>query len=364
MSIEKFRLEKDAIMTKEEIIRIMKKANDFWIDSHKNPGWAFWDEAVYFTGNMEAYYTTQDEAYRDYSIKWAQANQWMGAKNSDKETWRYSYGETDEFVLFGDWEVSFQTYIDLYNLEEKPKDPKKLARVLEVMDYQINTKNNDYLWWIDGLYMVMPVLTKMYKVTGEQRYLDKLYVYYKYAKDRFFDEETGFWYRDIKYIFPKHKSLNGKKEFWSRGSGWVFAALVKVLKDLEDDNPHKAEFIEVLKTMANSLIKTQDPQGYWTRSIMDSSQGPGPETSGTALFTYGLAWGINNGILEKKIYLGTLLRAWNYLANTALQPDGKVGYVQPIGENPSPNIVVDASSTSNFGVGVFLLACSEMSKLR
>ena len=354
---------KNKVMSKEEIINIMKRANNYWISTHKEPGWAFWDEAVYFTGNMEAYFVTKDESYRDYAIKWADANQWMGAKSSDKSTWRYSYGETNEFVLFGDWQVSFQTYIDLYNLEACPKDKHKIARVIEVMDYQTSTENEDYLWWIDGFYMVMPVLTRMYNLTGEQKYLDKLYAYYKYAKDRFFDEEDGFWYRDIKYIYPNHKSPNGKKEFWSRGSGWVFAALAKVLKELEMDNPNRKEFIKVFKTMAQSIIRSQQPQGYWTRSIMDEKQGPGPETSGTALFTYGLAWGINNGILDREAYLPKLLKAWDYLANVALAPDGKVGYVQPIGENPSPDIIVNASSTANFGVGVFLLACVEMAKL-
>lgn len=353
---------KETIIKKEEIIEIMKKANDYWIATHPKPSWAFWNEAVYFTGNMEAYNVTKNEKYREYALKWAEANEWKGAKNSDKSTWVYNYGETDEHVLFGDWQVCFQTYIDLYNLEET-KDKKKIARALEVMDYQTSTDNEDYLWWIDGLYMVMPVLTRMYHLTGKQKYLDKLYTYFKFAEDRFYDKEDGFWYRDIKYIYPKHKSPNGKKEFWSRGSGWVFASLAKVLKDTDVDNPHRAEFIEVFKTMAGSLIKTQQPDGYWTRSIMDTAQGPGPETSGTALFTYGLAWGINNGILSREAYMPTLLKAWNYLVGTALQPDGKVGYVQPIGENPSPDKVVNEDSTANFGVGVFLLACAEMSRL-
>lgn len=351
------------LIQKEKIIDIIKKVNNYWISTHEEPSWSFWDEAVYFTGNMEAYFYTKDEAYRNYALKWAEKNKWMGAKNLDKSSWKYSYGETDEFVLFGDWQVCFQTYIDLYNLEKEPKDKKKIARALEVMDYLTDTNNEDYLWWIDGLYMVMPVLTRMYKLTGQQKYLDKMYVYFKYAKDRFFDEEDGFWYRDIKYIYPKHKSLNGKKEFWSRGSGWVFAAIAKVLNELEADNKYREEFLEVFNKMANNLRKNQQTDGYWTRSIMDPEQGPGAETSGTALFTYGLAWGINNGILNRDYYMPALLKAWNYLSNIALQPDGKVGYVQPIGENPSPSIIVNASSTANFGVGVYLLACVEMARL-
>ena len=94
-----------------------------------------------------------------------------------------------------------------------------------------------------------------------------------------------------------------------------------------------------------------------------SSRGaPGPETSGTAFFTYGLLWGINNGYLKEKTYLPAALKGWEYLSTTALQSSGKIGYIQPIGEKAIPGQVVDANSTANFGVGAFLLAASEMVK--
>jgi len=94
----------------------------------------------------------------------------MGAKSDNKENWKYTYGETNEHVLFGDWQICFQTYIDLYNLD---KDEKKIARAREVMEYEMSTARNDYWWWADGLYMVMPVMTKLYKVTSNQLYLEK-----------------------------------------------------------------------------------------------------------------------------------------------------------------------------------------------
>ena len=112
--------------------------------------------------------------------------------------------------------------------------------------------------------------------------------------------------------------------------------------------------------MAEAIVKHQQEEGYWTRSIMDAEHAPGPETSGTAFFTYGLLWGINNGYLDKKEYLPAAAKAWNYLSTVALQPNGKVGYVQPIGERAIPGQIVDVNSTSGFGVGAFLLAASEM----
>jgi len=94
--------------------------------------------------------------------------------------------------------------------------------------------------------------------------------------------------------------------------------------------------------------------------MLDPLQAPGKETSGTAFFTYGLIWGINNGYLNEKKYLPTALKGWQYLSKDALQPDGKIGYVQPIGDKAIPGQVIDANSTANFGVGAFLLAASEM----
>ena len=345
--------------TQKKVLSVIDKVNDYWQSTHPNPGWAFWDEAAYHTGNMAAYRVTKKDAYKNYSEKWAEKNKWMGATSPNKSEWKYNYGETNKHVLFGDWQICFQTYIDLYNLD-KIKDPGKIARAKEVMEYQISTPQNDYWWWADGLYMVMPVMTRLYNVTGNALYLDKLAAYFEYANSIMYDADEKIYYRDAKYIFPKHKTANGKKDFWARGNGWVFAALAKVLTDLPDTDKHRNEYVSKFEGMAETIKKLQHPEGYWTRSMMDAQHAPGPETSGTAFFTYGLLWGINNGFLDKTEYLPVVLKAWDYLTETAVQPDGKVGYVQPIGERAIPGQIVNKNSTTNFGVGAFLLAATEM----
>ncbi len=342
-----------------QVLQIIDKVNGQWQATHPEPGWAFWDNAAYHTGNMEAYRLTGRQDYLDYSKAWAEHNQWKGAKSDDKSEWKYSYGETDDYPLFGDWQICFQTYADLYNIEP---DEQKIARAREVMEYEMSTPNNDYWWWADGLYMVMPVMTKMYNITKNQQYLDKLYEYWSYANSIMYDEEAGLYFRDAKYVYPKHTSTNGGKDFWARGDGWVIAALAKVITDLPADDPHRQEYIDRYLTMAKAVAACQQPEGYWTRSMLDPDHAPGPETSGTAFFTYALLWGLNNGLLEPAEYEPVVRRSWNYLTNTALQPDGTVGYVQPIGEKAIPGQVVDANSTSNFGVGAFLLACCEMAR--
>ncbi|MEN2413093.1 glycoside hydrolase family 88/105 protein [Flavobacterium mesophilum] len=345
--------------SKKEVIAIIDQVNNRWQTSHPEPGNSFWHVSAYHTGNMEAYKVTKNKKYLDYSMAWAEKNQWMGAKSNDKSEWKYNYGETDKHVLFGDWQICFQTYIDLYNLTGK-KDPNKIARAREVMEYEMSTSANDYWWWVDGLYMVMPVMTKLNKVTGNEMYLEKLHTYLQYADSIMYDAEAKLYFRDAKYVYPKHTSANGKKDFWARGDGWIFAGYAKIIQDLPKSAKHRAEYIQRFKDMAQALAVSQQKEGYWTRSILDPEHAPGPETSGTAFFTYGFLWGINNGILDKKTYLPVVEKSWNYLTTFALQADGTVGYVQPIGEKAIPGQVVDKNSTADFGVGAFLLAASEM----
>jgi len=343
----------------EEVIKIIHKVNRYWQKQNPEHGRAFWDNAVYHTGNMEAYFLTGTAEYKNYSESWAQHNEWKGAKSEKKAEWKLTYGESENYVLFGDYQVCFQTYCDLYTADP---DPRKIARARQVMEYEMSTARKDYWWWADGLYMVMPVMTKLYRITNNKQYLDKLYEYTLYCDSLMYDEKEGLYYRDARYVYPKHKSGNDKKDFWARGDGWVIAGLAKVLKDLPKDYNHRDFFISKFKKMASALAACQQPEGYWTRSLYDASFAPGPETSGTALMTYGLLWGINNGYLDNDTFGPVCKKAWNYLSKVAMQSNGKIGYVQPIGDRAIPGQVVDKNSTSNFGVGAFLLASCEMAR--
>jgi unsaturated rhamnogalacturonyl hydrolase len=345
--------------TRAEVLAALTLANGYWQANNSPAQWPFWDVAAYHTGNMEAYFLTGKEEYRNYSTAWAEHNKWSSASSNVKADWKYQYGETSDHVLFGDWQICFQTYLDLYQLDPA-KDKRKIARALEVIGHQISTPNIDYWWWADGLYMVMPVMTKLYKLTGDKRYLDKLEEYFLFADKLMFDEAAGLYYRDAKYVYPKHKSANGGKDFWARGDGWVFAGLAKVLADLPSSHPSHALFMRRFKGMAVALKPLQQDEGYWTRSLLDPGHAPGRETSGTAFFTYAYLWGMNHGYLDKAEYTPVVAKSWQYLSKIALQPNGKVGYIQPIGERAIPGQVVDQESTGPFGVGAFLLAAAEM----
>ena len=362
-------------------IEMITMVNDHWQQTHRPEVRAFWDEAAYHTGNMEAYRLLGNACWLDYSTTWARHNRWMGAQEQDPAKWKYkNYGEGHDYVLFGDWQICFQTYMDLYRIEVgdsrfeiadiaglQPLTTNiktqianhKIARAIQVMDYEVRQPQNDFWWWADALYMVMPVMTKLYKLTGEEKYLDKLYDNYRWADELMYDSVEQLYYRDAKYIFPKVKTSSGGKSFWARGDGWVLAGLAKVLSDMPKSYKHRPFFEQRFRELAEGVARVQRPGGYWSRSMLCEDDAPGPETSGTAFFTYGMLWGVNHGLLDRDTFVPVIEKAWTYLTTTALQEDGSVGFVQPIGEKPDPTKTVDAHSQANFGVGAFLLAACE-----
>lgn len=338
-------------------IEIITKVNDYWQLHHKPEVRSFWDEAAYHTGNMEAYRLLGVARWQAYSDAWARHNRWMGAQETDPSKWKYqNYGEGHDYVLFGDWQICFQTYLDLYGWNP---DDYKIKRAIEVMDYEVRQPQNDFWWWADALYMVMPVFAKLYKTTGEVKYLDKLYENYKWADELMYDKEVHLYFRDAKYIYPKAKTRNGGKDFWARGDGWVLAGLAKVLADMPKDYKHRPFFEQRFCELAEAVASCQQPEGYWTRSMLDKDHAEGPETSGTAFFCYGLLWGINHGLLSKDRFVPVMENAWGYLVRKALQPSGAVGFVQPIGERAIPGQQLSEQNEANFGVGAFLLAACE-----
>lgn len=369
---------------KENVLRANDYRQSTWGPNQQVNGIhpAFWDTATYHTGNMEVYYTFGGEDYLNYSINWANGNGWMGNKNTDRfseDSWTWGYNQNyDDYnnaVLFGDWQICFQTYLDLGLLTPDLSD---LSRVEKVMGYQITKDEDAFWWWCDALYMVPPVMSKMYLTTGNEEYLDAMYRYYVYAKELLYDGEggcgisddenyTNLFFRDNSHV---GEYVNGEKNMWARGNGWVFAGLSKVLSDMPADYKNRDFFVSLYNEMAEAIIDSQrrddEGRGFWTQAmIANYPRGNGNEwgyeTSGTAFFTYGLFWGMNSGMLDEDIYLEPALRGWKYLTEIALQENGKVGYVQGIGSgaNTTPT---QRSSDQPFGYGAFLLAGSEVSR--
>jgi unsaturated rhamnogalacturonyl hydrolase len=209
--------------------------------------------------------------------------------------------------------------------------------------------------WSDALFMAPPVWVALTKATGDGRYLAHADAEFWATTDYLYDQRDHLYFRDGRFI--ARRDAAGRKIFWGRGNGWVFAGLARILNDLPADHPSRPRYQVLFKQMASKIRKLQGKEGYWPVSLLEPQKTP--ETSGTGFFVYGLAWGINHGQLRAAQYRSSVDRGWRALV-AAVQPDGKLGWVQRVGAGPDQ---VDKDDTQLYGVGAFLLAASEVSKL-
>ena len=212
-------------------------------------------------------------------------------------------------------------------------------------------------YYCDTLYVGPPTLAMLGKATGDAKYYDYLNRVYWAVTDLLYDEEHHLFYRDTKYLDAKTPA--GRKVFWSRGNGWVLGGLPRILQFLPKENEHYQRYVELFQTMATEIASRQEADGLWRANLDDPAQYPNPETSGTAFFCYAMAWGVNNGLLDRDTFVPVVMRAWGGLTRY-VHPDGKLGYVQPVGADPKP---ATADMTHEYAMGLFLLAGEEMVKL-
>jgi unsaturated rhamnogalacturonyl hydrolase len=326
------------------VIAQMRRVNDYWIANNKDYGSNNWDRSVYYHGNTRLFSIVPDSAYYRYSLGWAQKYNWQ------------PYGNAS--TRFADDQACGAAYIDLYRMDPKSSKIDPIKNNIHAM--VISTKRDDW-WWIDALYMAMPVFTKLGKEFNDNSYFQAMYELYNDTKVRrkLYNSADGLWYRDENYD-PPYKEPNGKGCYWSRGNGWVFAAHCRTLDELPASDSHRAEYIETFRKMAAALKAVQRTDGLWNSSLLDPNNFGGPEASGTSFFTYGLAWGINNGILDSAEYIGSVIKGWNGLTTVAVHPDGMLGYCQQIGLKPGS---ATYNETKDYAVGAFLLAGSEVLKI-
>ncbi|MBU6408799.1 MAG: DUF4861 family protein, partial [Verrucomicrobia bacterium] len=211
--------------------------------------------------------------------------------------------------------------------------------------------------WCDSLFMAPPAWVRLYAATGNQGYLDFAVKNWWRTTGYLYDKKENLFFRDSTY-FDKREP-NGEKVFWSRGNGWVLAGLVRTLQYLPMNDPQRPRFVRLFRQMAEKILTLQQPDGLWPAALLDAKDYPAKETSGSALFTYALAWGVNQGLLDRTKFEPAVRKAWAALIG-CVAADGKLTNVQPIGANPKH---FDPDSTAPFGVGAFLLAGSEVYRM-
>jgi rhamnogalacturonyl hydrolase YesR len=220
-------------------------------------------------------------------------------------------------------------------------------------------------WWCDALFMGPPTLAKLGVTLKDPSYFVLNDSFFRQTYDLLYNKEEHLFARDASYLVNQQgegkREKNGKLIFWSRGNGWVMGGLVRLLAELPKDYTTREYYLGLYRDMAAKVITLQQPDGLWRASLLDPESYPGGEGSGSGFYCYALAWGINNGVLDKATYLPAVQKAWTAL-NTLVSAEGRVGWVQPIGADPQKNF--NPESWEVYGAGAFLLAGSEVIKLK
>jgi rhamnogalacturonyl hydrolase YesR len=288
--------------------------------------------------------------YRDAMLALGETNQWQpGAR-----------------IYHADDHCIGQTYTELYLLYREPRMIKPLrerfdgilAKPSEMQSLAFgNPKATENWSWCDALFMGPPTWMRLYAATDDERYMNFAVTNWWRTADYLYDKEEHLFFRDSTYF--QRKEANGKKVFWSRGNGWVMAGLVRVLQYLPMNHPDRPRFELMFKEMAAKILTCQQADGLWRASLLDPASYTQKETSGSGFYTYALAWGANQGLLDKAVFQPAVEKAWTAL-NGCVEADGKLTHVQPVGADPKK---FEETSTDIFGVGAYLLAGSEVFRM-
>ena len=346
-----------------KILKVLKKTNAYFMEKWPDAGKTIitnkerpsniWTRAIYYEGLMNLYKINPEKEYYDYAVQWGEKHQWglaggIQTRNADNQ-------------------ACGQTYIDLYNIDPKPERIKDIKASIDLM--MASGKVSDWTW-IDAIQMGMPVfarLAHLYKDDAYYEYMYKMYMHSKTVEGAgLYNAKDSLWWRDKAFV-PPYKEPNGEDCYWSRGNGWVVAALVRVLEIMPENAPHREEYLKTYHEMIKALVPLQRADGFWNVSLHDDTHFGGKETSGTALFVYGMAWGVNQGILDKSVYTPIIAKAWGGMTKEAVRKNGSLGYLQGTGKEPKDGQPVSYTSTPDFedyGLGCFLLAGTEVYKLQ
>lgn len=346
------------VLDKAAVKAIMKRVAD-WQIAHPNKEAEHddldWTHAALYMGMLDWAELIEREEADDTYYQWLLR---IGRRN---------HFQVGKWMYHADFIAVGQPFIDLYT---KYGNKKMIAPVMARANWVVenpsdvplsldygNPETLDRWSWCDALFMAPPVYAKLYALTHNQRYLDFLNSEYKATYDHLYDKEEHLFYRDRRYFGQREK--NGRKVFWGRGNGWVLGGLAEILQVLPKYEPSRNFYQALFVELSTRVAGLQSPDGYWHASLLDPNSYPSPETSATGFIVYALAYGVNEGLLDVERFMPVVQKGWKALVD-AVEPDGKLGYVQPIGADPRK---VTRDMTEVYGVGAFLLAGNQIYRM-
>lgn len=343
--------------TKAEVRQSMRRVADWQIAHMKEVPYdpLNWVNATFYLGLTKWAALAEEENKEDFYFRWLRR---LGQRN---------YWQVDKRMYHADDVCIAQTYLDLYRKYQKEEMIiPTLARAEWVMahpskgSFMLDYSDASTLerWtWCDALFMAPPVYARLYRITGDKKFIRFMDKEYKATYDFLYDKEENLFYRDQRYF--SQKEANGAKVFWGRGNGWVLGGLVEILRELPAKDKYRPFYQDLFVKLATRVADLQNPDGFWHASMLDPASYPSPETSCSGFFVYALLYGVNEGLLPRDKFLPVAQKGWDALLS-AVEEDGKLGFVQPIGADPRK---VGREMTEVYGPGAFLLAGYEMHRL-
>jgi rhamnogalacturonyl hydrolase YesR len=327
----------------------MEKAADWQLAHPKDQPPTGWIQAAGDTGMMALAGISTNPKYRDAMRSVGEAAHWKLGPN---------IYDADDYCIG-------QTYAELYlSLRENAMISPMRAQFDAILATPTQVRSLEFTkpaalakqnWsWCDSLFMGPPAWVRLTAATGDARYLDFALRNWWRTTDYLYDKGEHLFFRDSTYF--ARREANGRKVFWGRGNGWVMAGLVRTLEFVPKDHPDRARLEQLFKDMAKRIVSLQQPDGLWRASLLDPASYPLKEASGSGFYVYALAWGLNNGLLDRAQYEPAVFLGWKALTD-CLAADGKLTHVQPVGADPK---TFAEDSTEAYGVGAFLLAGSEV----
>ncbi len=352
-----------------EVLAVAQRVNNYFMQKYEDPTVptnvkkirpsSLWTRAVYYEGLMALQSIDPQQRYIDYAMTWAKFHQWTPRNGNN--------------TCDADDQCCGQTYVELLPYTGMSEE-EQLINVRANLAHQMQTPNPKngslYGWWtwIDAIQMAMPLYMQMYQLTGDKKYLDHGMKMYRWSRNEcgggLFNVKEGLWWRDADYV-PPYKEPDGQQCYWSRGNGWVYAALVRCMNELSPKDKAYKELKKDFLLMSRGLLSCQRQDGLWNPSLVSTNYAM-PETSGTALFLYGMAWGIQRGYLKARDYQPACDRAWTAMVSQCVHPDGFLGWMQGTGKDPSAGQPLSYDRVPDFedyGTGCFLLGASAYYKL-
>jgi rhamnogalacturonyl hydrolase YesR len=328
-------------LTHRDVRRAIRKVGDWQLERAEPNFDQDWTYAALYAGFMAVPDGAGGKRYRDAMVRMGKKFDWQPGPR----------------VEHADDQAIGQTYLDLY---ARSHDAAMLGPIRARMDAEMKTPDDPakpLWWWCDALFLEPPVLAKLAHVTGDRKYLDFMDREWWITSALLYDPAVHLYYRDATFLGKRQ--ANGKGLFWSRGNGWVMAGLARVLAAMPADYPTRAKYVAQFQEMAAEIASIQSSDGLWRPGLLDASAYPLPENSGSGFDIYALAYGVNNGLLDRAKYMPMIEKGWAGLVSH-IYADGRLGCIQPIGAAPG-DYPADASYV--FGTGAFLLAGSEVDRL-